>query len=70
MDTTLVIKRLLIWGISFALGTVITLAIIFGPMKTDIETYSIRYMVLTIISIAMIFVVWGDLLLGTKILKD
>lgn len=70
MDTTLFIKRLLIWGISFALGTVITLGIIFGPMETDIETYSIRYMVLTIISIAMIFVVWGDLLLGTKILKD
>ncbi len=70
MDTTLLFKRVLVWGISTVIGLVITLGIIFGPMATDIDTYSVKYMILTWIPVTMIFVVWGDLLMGTKILND
>lgn len=70
MDTTLLLKRAVVWGVSFALGLLVTLGIVFGPMSTTIDTYSIKYFVLTWIPIGMIFVVWADVIMGTKILPD
>lgn len=70
MDTTLFVKRSLIWGISFVIGLIISFGIVLGPMGTDLATFSLKYFVLLVIAVSMIFVVWGDLLLGTKILKD
>jgi len=70
MDTSLMIKRALIYGISTVTGLLITLAIVFGPMETDIETYSITYFVLTWIPISALFVIWGDFFLDAKILPD
>lgn len=70
MDSMLFIRRAMVWGLSFGIGLAITMAIIYGPMETDLYTYSIKYMVLTWIPVSMIFVVWADLFMGTKILND
>jgi hypothetical protein len=70
MDTTLAIKRAIVFGISAAVGFVATMAIVLGPMETDVETYSYTYFVLTWIPISATVMIWGDVLMGTKILKD
>ncbi|MFP4321241.1 MAG: hypothetical protein ACLFTK_02190 [Anaerolineales bacterium] len=70
MDTMLWIKRALVWAGSMGLGFVISLAIVYGPMQTDLETYSLTYFIVTWIPLGLIFVIWGDALLGTRILPD
>lgn len=71
--TSLKIKRAMVWGISFATAFVLSLIIVYGPaplLETDIDTYSVKYFILTVIPMGFIFLVWGDVLLGTKILPD
>lgn len=71
--TSLNIKRAMVWGISFATAFVLSLIIVYGPaplLETDIDTYSVKYFILTVIPMGFIFLVWGDVLLGTKILPD
>jgi len=70
VDTSLLIKRAIVWGASFGMGLVLALGVVFILMETDLETYSYLYFVLTWIPLSMIFVIWGDALLGTKILPD
>lgn len=70
MDTTLLIKRAIVWGVSMAAGFVVGLLIVYVLMGSDIETYSVKYFILTFVPIGIIFMIWGDLLLGTKILPE
>lgn len=70
MDTMLWLKRALIWGVSMGAAFALTLFIVFVPMSTDIETYTVVYFILTWIPLGMIGVIWGDALLGTRILPD
>lgn len=70
MDAMLNIKRALLVGGSLVVGFVIATAIVYGPMETDIDTYSRLYYILTGLPIGIIFLIWGDALLGTKILPD
>ncbi|HLA44322.1 MAG TPA: hypothetical protein VJZ27_12845 [Aggregatilineales bacterium] len=70
MDTTLTIKRTLVWGVSMVTGIIISLAIVYVLLDSDLDTYTMKYFILTFIPIGIIFVIWGDLLLGTKILPE
>jgi len=70
MDTTLMLKRALVWGIGMATGLILSLVTVYMVLGTDIDTYSMKYFILTVIPIGMIFVIWGDLLLGAKILPE
>lgn len=63
------VKQGMIWGVSFAIALAISFALL-PLMKTDLATYSIKYFILTVIPIAMVFVIWGDYLLGAEILPD
>jgi hypothetical protein len=68
--TSLTIKRTLVWGISFVIGFVLTFLLVYLYLDTDIETYSVKYFLLTAIPLSFLFLVWGDVLLGTNILPD
>jgi hypothetical protein len=70
MDSMLNMKRAAVWGLSFLVGLIASLAIVYGPMGTDIGTFSYKYFVLMWIPFSMIFLIWGDALLGTHILVD
>ncbi len=70
MDTLLWIKRAMVWGGGMGVGLVLSLLIVYIPMQTDLETYSLTYFIVTWIPLGMIFVIWGDALLGTRILPD
>lgn len=64
------VKQAAIWIVSMAVALVITVALVYGPLATDIDTYSIKYFVLTVIPLGCFFVIWGDYLLGAQILPD
>lgn len=68
--TSLTIKRALVWGISFVTGFVLTFLLVYLYLDTDIKTYSVKYFLLTAIPLSFLFLVWGDVLLGTNILPD
>lgn len=68
--TSLTIKRTLVWGISFVIGFVLTFLLVYLYLDSDIETYSVKYFLLTAIPLSFLFLVWGDVLLGTNILPD
>lgn len=71
--TSLNIKRAMVWGLSFGTALVLSLGLVYGPeplLNTDIGTYSMKYFILTVLPLGFIFLVWGDALLGTKILPD
>jgi hypothetical protein len=64
------VRRAVIWTVSMAIGFFLTFLLVIGPLETDISTYSIKYFVLTAISLGCFFLIWGDYLLGTQILPD
>lgn len=76
--SSLTVRRLLVWGISFALGFVVTYLIIvvgFPIVKPEsagitLEQYGFGYFIVSYIPIALIFVVWLDAFMGTGILPD
>ena len=70
MDLNLSVKRALIWGISIVTGFILTWLLVYVVLGTDIEKYSISYFVLTALPLGFILLIWGDLLLGTKILPE
>jgi hypothetical protein len=59
-----------VWVFSFFAALILTLLIVYVGLGTDIQTYSVKYFVVTVIPIAMIFVIWLDYLLDTKMLPD
>jgi multidrug efflux pump subunit AcrB len=70
MDTTMLIKRGLVWGLSTVVGFALAMVIVYVVLGTDIDTYSVKYFILTALPLGVIALIWGDLLLGTKILPD
>lgn len=77
--SSLLLRRLLVWGVSMALGFLIAAAIVtlvlpwMGPNNGNpisIEKYGRLYYIVTAVPIGLVFVVWLDKFLNTKILPD
>lgn len=59
-----------LWAVSFLVAFIISLGIVYVWLDTDIETYSIKYFILTVIPLAFLILIPLDWLLGTKLLPD
>lgn len=59
-----------VWAISFLIGFVLSLIIVYVLFDTSMERYGMTYFILTVLSIASIVVIWLDYFMGTKILPD
>lgn len=77
--SSLTIRRIIVWGVSMALGFLLTAAFItlvlpwMGPhegVPITIEKYGILYFLTTAVPIGLVFVIWFDYFLDTKILPD
>ena len=81
--TSLTIRRIIVWVISMVLGLIVGYGIItvgfdmlplFSAVQTpqgvSIEEYGIQYFLFTAIPIGMVFVIWLDAFMGTRILPD
>jgi hypothetical protein len=76
--SSLAVRRLIVWGVSFALGFVISWAIVvigFPILKPvaagmTIADYGTIYFLVTMVPISLVFVIWLDKFMGTKILPD
>ncbi|HEX2907605.1 MAG TPA: hypothetical protein VHO69_12125 [Phototrophicaceae bacterium] len=74
----LTVRRLIVWGVSFVLGFIVSwLIITVGfPMVlpsahgVSIQEYGYIYFLVTMIPIVLVFVIWFDAVMGTKILPD
>lgn len=77
--SSLTLRRLVVWVASMALGFIIAAAFItlvlpwMGPNAGNpisIQKYGTLYFLTTAIPLGLIFVVWLDYFMGTKILPD
>ena len=81
--SSLTIRRLIVWVISMVLGLIVGYGIItvgfdmlplFSAVQTpqgvSIEEYGIQYYLFTSIPIGLVFVIWLDAFMGTRILPD
>jgi hypothetical protein len=77
--SSLLLKRLLVWIVSMALGFAIAAAFVtlvlpwMGPHNgapISLQRYGTLYFIVTFVPIGLIFVVWLDKFLNTKILPD
>jgi hypothetical protein len=77
--SSLLLKRLLVWVISMALGFAISAAFVtlilpwMGPNNgspISLQKYGNLYFLVTFVPIGLIFVVWLDKFLNTRILPD
>jgi hypothetical protein len=76
--SSLAVRRLIVWVISFALGFVVSyLLIVVGfpiinrnAVGMTLEEYGTIYFLVTMVPIALVFVTWLDKFMGTKILPD
>ncbi len=76
--SSLFVRRLVVWGVSFILGFVITyLLIVVGfpiinhtAAGITIQEFGTIYFLVTMVPIALILVTWLDKFMGTKILPD
>lgn len=75
----MLLKRLAVWGISMALGFAVAAFIVIVLLPTvpvqngvpiSIEKYGFQYFFWTAFPIGLIFVVWIDALVNTRILPD
>ena len=75
----LLIKRLVVWIVSMAIGFALAAAFVtlvlpwMGPHNGNpisIERYGYIYFLVTAVPLGLIFVVWFDKFLGTRILPD
>jgi hypothetical protein len=76
---TLLVKRLIVWAVSLASSAVVSALFItlvlpwLGPQNgfpISIEKYGIQYFIWTALPLALVFLVWLDYFLGTKILPE
>jgi hypothetical protein len=76
---TLLVKRLIVWAVSLASSAVVSALFItlvlpwLGPQNVfpiSIEKYGIQYFIWTALPLALVFLVWLDYFLGTKILPE
>ncbi len=66
-------RRLLglaVWALSFGLGLVVSLLLVFVIFDTTMERYGTVYFLMTIVSFGFMVLIPLDYLLGTKILPD
>ncbi len=81
--SSLTIRRLIVWVVSMVLGLVVGYGIItigfdmlplFSAVQTpqgvSIEEYGIQYYLFTSIPIGLVFVIWLDAFMDTRILPD
>ncbi len=77
--SSLLIKRLLVWVVSMALGFAIAAAFVtlvlpwMGPNNgspISLQRYGNLYFLVTAVPLGLIFVVWLDKFLNTRILPD
>lgn len=75
--SSLTVRRLIVWVVSFALGFVISVLIITGfpiilpsARSVSIQEYGTMYFLVTMVPISLVFVIWLDAVMGTKILPD
>ncbi|MBI5669274.1 MAG: hypothetical protein HZC41_14820 [Chloroflexi bacterium] len=75
--SSLTVRRLIVWVVSFVLGFVISLLIISSfpiilpsARSVSIQEYGTTYFLVTMVPIALVFVIWLDAVMGTKILPD
>lgn len=77
--SALAIKRIIVWVVSLALGFTITAAFVttvlpwMGPNNgapISIQRYGIQYFFWTAFPLSLIFVIWLDYFLDTRILPD
>jgi hypothetical protein len=76
--SSLAVRRLIVWVVSFALGFVVSyLLIVVGfpiinrnAVGMTLEEYGTIYFLVTMVPIALVFVTWLDKFMGTKILPD
>lgn len=81
--SSLTIRRIIVWVVSMVLGLIAGYGIItvgfdmlplFSAVQTpqgvSIEEYGMLYFLFTAIPIGLVFVVWLDAFVGTKILPD
>lgn len=78
MSSSLTVRRLIVWALSFVLGFVVTyliVTVLFPILKPEsagitLEKFGFGYFIVSYIPIALIFVTWLDALMGTNILPD
>lgn len=76
--SSLAVRRLIVWAVSFALAFVVSyLLIVVGfpiinrnAVGMTLEEYGTIYFLVTMVPIALVFVIWLDKFMGTKILPD
>lgn len=76
--SSLAVRRLIVWVVSFALGFVVSyLLIVVGfpiinsnAVGMTLEEYGTIYFLVTMVPIALVFVTWLDKFMGTRILPD
>lgn len=75
--SSLTVRRLIVWVVSFVLGFVVSLLIITAfpiilpsAQSVSIQEYGTMYFLVTMVPIALVFVIWLDAVMGTKILPD
>jgi hypothetical protein len=76
--SSLTVRRLAVWAVSLVLGFVISWLIITvgfpillpSARSITIQDYGYIYFLVTMIPISLVFVIWLDALMNTKILPD
>lgn len=75
--SSLTVRRLTVWVVSFVLGFVVSLLIISGfpiilpsAQSVSIQEYGTMYFLVTMVPISLVFVIWLDAVMGTRILPD
>jgi hypothetical protein len=59
-----------IWVVSMGIGLLVSLAIVFVWLNTDMDRFGLKYFLMVAFSVGIILVIWLDYFLDTKILPD
>lgn len=76
--SSLTVRRLIVWVVSFALGFLVSWLIISVGFPiilptsrgVSIQEYGYMYFLVTMVPISLVFVIWLDAFLDTRILPD
>ena len=75
--SSLAVRRLIVWVVSFVLGFVVSVLILAAfpiilpsARSVSIQEYGYIYFLVTMVPIALVFVIWLDAVMGTQILPD
>lgn len=59
-----------VWIVSMLVGLIVTYAIVYGWLDTDLTHFGLTYFGLVAFSIGILLVIWLDYFLDTNILPD